>query len=434
MEFLTGLNVIIFLYDAVAFYRKPDSIYLFLKLCFSFIIGVGVLFLQVMVATVGYKFEVRDLEVIQQLFLLGYLALVSGAWVTSKAAGLMMPSTRRAPQFAQGPSARGSKLTQSGLHALALASLFSVAAYVALNGLSFGQGSYEDRYKDAQGMGILLRLFPAFLPYAAYRLVVAKDRSEFIRVAAVAMLFTGFMYIALEGYRQILIAALLITLVIALKRRFLPAPLVAVTALLALPGVIGLSFLRYIGESSAVTFQDPIVAAFYYTQGDLFPIDAPLRTFWWCSARECPGWGPFLNHFTHLIPRAIWPEKPDIQFDAAGYYTQVIIGYYRNVTLSSTIFSEAIMIGGYWAVPMFMFVSGVLAKLFSIWADRATGIMRFILLSNVYIGFFWIREGLENGLLRIIFAVIFLLIALLLAPLVATLPSRTVGHARFKGA
>jgi len=412
MEYLSVLNVVLLLRDGKAFYRDPTSTLEFLRFCLSFIIGFGIVFLQLMDATVGYKFQVMDLDVIQGMYLTGYASLLIGSLAGALFLRLF---PKRIVPIPFGAPEQVSPAAKTALYSLATLSVAAVMVYVAVTGLSFGSSSYESRYTDAQGMGILLRLFPAFLPFLTYRLCIAKTRAEYVRVSVVGLLYTAFMYIALDGYRQILIAAFCLTLLLGLKRGYFKGWVLIGCFVAMVPALVGLSFLRYSGDEGGATFTDPIIAALYYLQGDLFPIDAPLRTYWWCHYNECPGATPFMSHFLHLVPRFLWPEKPDILLDSAGYYTQVIVGYSRMVTLSSTILSEAIMIGGLGAVPLIFFFSGFLARAFTILTERANGALKFILLSNVWIGFFWIREGLENGLLRIFFAFVFFAMGVLIA-------------------
>lgn len=415
MEYVTVLNIAILTLDIRAWYRRPDSIYLFFKFCFSLIIGFGILFLQLMNATVGYKFVLPDLGGMELCYLIGYVGIITGSrlgiWTYLLLTGSQRPGI--ALPFGEPEAVRG----RYGLYSLGIISMLAVVLYVGVTGFSFGQGSYEARYEDAQGMGIILRLFPAFLPFAAYKLTVAKSPREFWRSALVLVGFTFVMLIALEGYRQLMISAALLTVIIALKRKYVPLWVQLAIAVSALPALVSLSFLRYGGEVQAAGFTDPLTRIFYYIQGDLFPLDAPIRIIQWCDIRDCPGLEVFWNHLTLLVPRFLWPDKPAILLDAAGYYTQIVIAYNRALTLSATIIGEGFLIGSFGAIFAICVISGWLARILSVWMDRSTGMIKFILLANVPMGFFWVREGLENGILRTIFILAFLGIGTLTAPI-----------------
>jgi hypothetical protein len=427
MEFAIWLNILLVILDARRFSSNPRSIYAFFKFCYSFIIGFGIVFIQIMDAVVGYKFVLRDLEVLEYAFVLGYIGIIVGSWLSTIVLRFVSKPANidEVPQY--GDAIVVSAHTKSGLSALAFLSIMSVAIYVAATGLNFGSGSYEARYEDAQGMGFLLRLFPAILPFAAYKLSAVRGPKEFWTFAIVLIAFTGFTYVALNGYRQLLIAGGLLVVIIGLSRRYISGFWLAILGLIIFPTfILTLSFLRYSGEVSS-PFRSPLEAAFYFIQGDVFPVDAPLRTYWWCLYKGCPGPDVIWAHLGYAVPRFLWPNKPDLLLDAAGYYTQVITGYGRFVTLSSTILGESFMAGGWWAVWWLGLGSGILTRVCSIWLERSRGLVGFILLANVYMGFFWVREGFENGLYRILLMLTYFMIALILAPIVASfsLPKKT---------
>ena len=407
------INFILFGLEAAFFIRSPYSIWNFLRFCYALILGVGINFVVLMDEFVGYKFRLYDLDVIQRYYLLGYGCM----WIGFAATYFFIRSIREIGSF--NPSTSGQKFLQSqrvtkhGLRWLMALSVFASLAYLAKTGLSFGQGSYQSRYNDAEGSGIFLLFIPAFLPWAAYILNRAEKKIEFYIISLMVLAYAAGTFVLLHGYRQLLIASILLTIVLGVRKGILNRGVILIAIARYPIIVIGLTFIRYASEQST-PFADQFTASLYYIQGDLFPIDAPLRTYWFChdGGNICPGFQVFSDHLTKFLPRVFFPDKPLIAMDAAGFYTQQIVGYGRQLTLSSTILSEALMMQSIVKFSAIFVASGVICAGLQAFLRYSSGrtILFYVVLSNLYMGFFWVREGLEDALNRLIIMGVYVVI------------------------
>jgi oligosaccharide repeat unit polymerase len=374
-----------------------------------------------MEAVVGYKFELRDLDVIEYYYLAGYTSILLGGAAFS-GVKFALGNAMQGSVVSRGQAQETSKMTQHALYGLATASFLSMMLYTLQHGITFGSRGYESRYEDAAGNGIFLILFPTFLPLMAFGLSNAKSKSVYVSYSLIALLWAFWTFLILNGYRQILIATILLIAIVAIKRKYLSSRSILALGCTVLPAfVVGLSFLRYVGEASNSPFASNMQAAFYYIQGDLFPVDAVLKSYWYCNYVNCPGSSVIYNHLLRFIPRAIWTDKPDFMLDAAGYYTRAVVGYERNVTLSPTIVGEAILAGGWNTFLIITFAAGFITQLCTAWLNRSVGVFKYLLLANVYMGFFWVREGFSNGIYRIIAIFLFYAMGVILAPFVGSI-------------
>lgn len=412
-------SIAIFTLELLFFLRRPLSVFRFFTFCYATIVGLGVPVVMLIDALSGYKFQLRDLDRIQIMYVAAYALIYLGAFPVLWLGRLLRDKTG-ATQTSLTDFGKDS-LTyaqRGGLVTLLMMSIGATLIYLATSGFSFGSSGYESRYEEASGSGPLLLFIPAFLPYAAYRLATAKGLRNFFYVAIVLIAFNLFIFVLLNGYRQLLIGSALLCLIAAVGRGFIPRWTIIPAAIFVFPVVaLSMSFARYAGEEST-PFADKTAAALYYIQGDVFPIDAPMRIMWYCDTQDCPGTDVFVSHLQKFVPRGAWPDKPKILPDSAGFYTQTVLNYKRQLTLSSTIMGEALLMGSMPLAALIMVLSGFFAALMTaMFQTSRASIPYFIYLANIYIGFFWVREGFEDAINRVVIMIVYGVIACSVAAL-----------------
>lgn len=390
------------------FYDEPASWFRFSALCYSVMFFGGVSLVLVMEYLFEFKMPVQEISKIYIDALLGGFAAYVGFWLFF----LFMPRPKLKLEFP--PRLKMSEI--KALRILAVISLLCIFIFVGANGLNLGNVEYEHRYDASRGWGAVILFFPAFLPFAYFTVANSKGLFGFLVWSSFA-LFVGFMtYVALSGYRQIAIGALLIVLVVAIRRQYVRKWHILPGLFLLTGGIVLMSFARYAGDQTGVDFDTWWMAAFYYLQGDIFPVDAPLKIYLHniSSGNSYQGIDVVLSHFGKIVPRFLWDDKPAIVYDSAGYYTQVIVDYGRGVTLSPTVMGEGYLIGGPYAFYVLMFVSAIILCWMDRFAEKRRAFSYFVI-SFVYAGFFFVREGFSELLLRIFFVGVFYFVFLLLA-------------------
>lgn len=379
------------------FHRDPFSIFKFSALCYSIMLIGGVSVVLLSDILFGYKMPLGGIRVIFLDAVIGLLLM------HAIHAGLTFMAFRR-----NGHGGALHTVNRWSLAALAVLSVSSIFVFAAANGISLGQTDYEHRYEAARGWGPFLVFFPAFLPFAFYQIHQSKGVAGFLGYSLAAISVGMITYFVMSGYRQVLIGVVILSCCVAIERNYIKKwhflPGIGLFFLL----LVSLSFLRYAGDSAGLSaFDSAGVAAFYYIQGDVFPVDAPLKIReFHAMYGEMPGLDVVFNHLLKLVPRAVWAEKPHILLDSAGFYTQQVVGYTRGVTLSPTLLGEGYLVGG---VPGFYLA--VLAGSIVLWAMdwvRSASYPGFYLVGSfIYGGFFFIREGFSELLLRALFACVF---------------------------
>lgn len=376
--------------------------------------NLGYALLSASVYLITYKMDLYRLSDVGFLSVLGFGLLVIGNAIVRSLFASKIKRPRALLVFG-----RKSKSGEFALVILLALSVLSILAMGLYGDSEFGSTGYESRYDESRGRGLFLIFMPAFLPYVAYKLINSESRKEFVKYSLIAVALALFVYVVLNGYRQIFAAALLLIGVSALVKRYITPAIIVFGILVIFPVLItALSFLRYIGEEDKA-FDSVSEAAFYYIQGDIFPIDAVIKILYHVEAHGPAGFDIFLTHFYRLVPRFFWSDKPDILLNAAGYYTQVVVGYERGVTLSPTIMGEGLLIGGYPGFFVIVFLAGAFASYYDILMLRKFKhnytVINIILFANMYFGFFMIREGLESALYRFVISMVFAMIAALMS-------------------
>jgi oligosaccharide repeat unit polymerase len=402
------------LYTYSRFHRDPFSIFRFSAFCYAVVLLGGVSVVLIGDALFGFKMPINSIRLIFVDCLIGLLIIHA-----ARAGMALVFGNRPAGAVALQSDQRWA------MGALAAISVLSITIFAAANGVSFGQTDYEYRYEAARGWGPLIMLMPAFLPFAFYAIFNSKSFLSYVVISLSAMAIGLFTYFVLSGYRQIFIGTVIATCCVAMHRNYIKIwhLIPGLAAFFAF--IIGLSFLRYSGDSGAADFDSIGIAAFYYIQGDVFPIDAPMKIReYYDFFGTPPGVDVMFNHILKIVPRALWHDKPLILLDAAGFYTQHVVGYARGVTLSPTMLGEGYLVGGSIAFYVSCLLGSAVLYLLDLFRTRGGRAAFYFVGSCVYGGFFFVREGFSELVLRAFFILAFFLIYACLRYFFQGLPRR----------
>src|SRR4249919_2222708 len=266
------LNILIASFGLLYYAKRPFSWFRLGLASYSLMFFGGISLIVAMDETFGYKMPIDGLVGIVFVDAVIGLGILLGVKL---AYGRMFPTTR-APKELLPPLKQASRI---GLIALAAVSLASLLLFIAANGISVGNVDYEYRYDASRGWGLAILFFPAFLPLSYYLLTRADSLGRFVVVSIATLAVGALTYVALSGYRQILVGAALIITGIAFQRGYLKRWHVLPGVFLLFCTLIALSFARYAGDRGGTEFAEKWQAGFYYLQGDVFPVDAPLRIY-----------------------------------------------------------------------------------------------------------------------------------------------------------
>lgn len=392
------LNVGGVVYFARNFYFNHFSWYSFALFCYALMFLGGYSLISIFDHYYGYKMPIWNLDLIYVDSLVGlFLMILSGLVLRKKKVNISSPMFVNVYGEVR------------ALKILGVLSGTAIFTYIAANGLSIGAEDYSYRYDTSRGWGGVILFFPAFLPVCCYYLFSAEGKVQYAKRAFFMLLIGLLTFIVMSGYRQIFIAVALSIGVIAIHKKYVSLSMFFYGIIAGLCFLVFLSFVRYLGDSGDTPL-DFVETLFYYIQGDVFPIDAPLKIYeYYQGVNDNPGWDVFAAHFSKLIPRFIWSDKPMLLSNAAGYYTMEVAEYARSVTLSPTVMGEAYLIGGRVYFYLIMLFAGVTLRFVDIMLEKTKSqLVFFSLLSFQYAGFFFVREGVSELLMRIFVISIFI--------------------------
>ena len=403
MSMLLLLNISLTFYSLWDMSSSAISLTKITLFFLNFIVGFGVFIVFIIDIFYGYKMPITELPQVEILYLTSVLFFMITVFLFNR----IVNSKKKLKNH----NFRLVSDIRFPLFSLALLSIICVLLYVLVAGISFGKSSYELRYTNARGVGFLLVFFPAFIPYFIFELErCMKDRLDFKRfflVSVVGLSYSGLLFVVLGGYRQILMGVSMLIGFYLLKYKVIAFKSMFIAIFTIFPALlVFLSFLRYGGETTV--FYSPLEASLYYIQGDLFPVDAILKTIFFLETYASPGSEVFFDHFLRLVPRYFYPDKPLILNNTAGFYTQEIIQYSRGVTLSPTLVTEGLLINGLVGVILISVFTALFCCSYDFILIRTNdAILYCCLVSFVFMGFFIIREGLESGVYRFIVMLVF---------------------------
>ena len=274
--------------------------------------------------------------------------------------------------------------------------VLSISLYVYFNGLVlFKQGGYENRYVSNIGLGMITLFFPFGLIYLLSKYFLLTEKRKWL-VFLYSFIYAVVVFVVKGGQRQIGFAALFNFFVLLYLYKE-----VKVLRLLFL-GFVGLLFVniiavfRYVDDVSNIDVLSLVTPVIYHIYDGLMPVDALLNIInYYHEGGHMPGFEVVLNQFLVLVPRAIWPGKPEIMMNAGNFYTMHILNRDMFITYSPTFLGELFLIGGYLACFVGSFITGVMLNYIDKLINNRKGLLMIYFLSFIFLlNFNLYREGL----------------------------------------
>ena len=311
-----------------------------------------------------------------------------------------------------------------------LLSSISILYFLSKNGLLIlTSTSYEERYSSNLGLGILTRFFPFFIAGLVISFFLKPTYKRWKRNITLGIILGLLTYMVMGGYRQIIAIHIFVFLILGYHYSFIKLKTIIRIGVISIPLLMFMALFRYgINSSSELGFNFLI-----FTMDTFSPYDSFVKIIEYYNNHQeekFQGFSIIVNEFSSLIPRAIWTSKPELVLNAGNFYTQEILKYNANVTISPTILGSLFLINGVFAIFFGALFLGLTLKWFdkkmyytSIVSIREKGNFHNVLYSVFYYYIlFYVptiaREGIEVFFQRVVMAYIIFITFIFLSKII----------------
>lgn len=262
---------------------------------------------------------------------------------------------------------------------------------------------YLDRYEANRGLGLITLLIKMYIPAIIlfYLLNPSKGRLLFSLLLAIG--FGLLSYLAIGGYRQILIMGVASLIFHKVLHKGISSFKVVLYSIIGVASLYYLAMFRY-----NINVDDTALGLLIgFTQDSLSPFNSFTKIFEYINTTsEYQNFKLFLAHFQIIIPRILWEGKPELILNSGNFYTQHVINYESALTISPTLAGELYLMRGFWS----LFIGFGLIAVMNVFLERIviyykesniqSIVQNTFFLVVIFNAFWLVREGLEVYIYR----------------------------------
>lgn len=286
---------------------------------------------------------------------------------------------------------------------LAVVGLGALLTFIVLNnGLLLFQLEKYSQIFSPQVQGVALkRFFYFFLVALLLYFFMKPSRVRWWVLLVLGVAFGVLSYLAVGGTRANLAMAVLFFVLIGLYQGYLSVKWLGLFAVFGVVVMFGLALARYgldvQGREAWFTF-------LYLTRDTFSPWENVAKIL--SSELEFQGLMPIVRDFYVYIPQQFWPERPEIVWNTANYFTKTVLGNQSGLAMSPTLIGSFYIMGGFPLIVLGMvLVGGILAvfdRLFA-YGQAYSAIAQAFCLGQLFNLIVLVREGADAFFSRFFF-------------------------------
>ena len=228
----------------------------------------------------------------------------------------------------------------------------------------FKEGTYENKNIANRGNGLYRILFNFYLPLAT--LIATSIYWKHLKVILIFGFSLGLLiYLIYGGGRAPAIMPVLLPILLLYHRKLIKTKKLLNYGLFLFLLIISMTFVRYNSYFEERNV-NPALDLLYKLQGSFSPVDSFGTIIKHVPSYLNYQYDAVFNSLLMLIPRAIWDDKPDQIGVASVIYTQKILNYSQDLTISPTLLGELYLYGGIIGIIIGMLLTSILI----VWLER----------------------------------------------------------------
>ncbi|CDG23110.1 putative ECA polymerase [Xenorhabdus poinarii G6] len=318
--------------------------------------------------------------------------------------GTLMMTSPRKPLFTM-------NRVETNLAWLLLAgiAIVTVGLFFMQNGfLLFKLQSYNQIFSSKVSGVALKRFFYFFIPAMLVVFFLKPTKARWLCFLVGTVGFGILTYVIVGGTRANIIIAFALFLFIGIVRGWITLWMLFAAGMMGVVGMFWLALKRYGLEVSGA---EAFYTFLYLTRDTFSPWENLALLLDNYSKIDFQGLAPIIRDFYVFIPNWVWPDRPNLVWNTANYFTWDVLNNHSGLAISPTLIGSLVVMGGVFFIPLGAIVVGFLIKWFD-WIYEAgkqesnrykAAILQAFCFGAIFNMIVLAREGVDSFVSRVVF-------------------------------
>ncbi|AYA41396.1 ECA oligosaccharide polymerase [Xenorhabdus nematophila] len=292
---------------------------------------------------------------------------------------------------------------------LAGIAFFTVGSFFMQNGfLLFKLQSYSQIFSSQVSGVALKRFFYFFIPAMLVVFFLKPTKIRWVCFLVGTVGFGILTYVIVGGTRANIIIAFALFLFIGIVRGWITLWMLFAAGGMGIIGMFWLALKRY---SLDVSGAEAFYTFLYLTRDTFSPWENLALLLDNYSKIDFQGLAPIIRDFYVFIPSWLWPDRPNLVWNTANYFTWDVLNNHSGLAISPTLIGSLVVMGGVFFIPLGAIMVGFIIKWFD-WVYEAgkqetnrykAAILQAFCFGAIFNMIVLAREGVDSFVSRVVF-------------------------------
>ncbi|MBD1227488.1 ECA oligosaccharide polymerase [Xenorhabdus griffiniae] len=292
---------------------------------------------------------------------------------------------------------------------LAGIAIVTVGSFFMQNGfLLFKLQSYSQIFSSQVSGVALKRFFYFFIPAMLVVFFLKPTKVRWLCFLVGTVGFGVLTYVIVGGTRANIIIAFALFLFIGIVRGWITLWMLFTAGAMGVVGMFWLALKRY---SLDVSGAEAFYTFLYLTRDTFSPWENLALLLDNYSKIDFQGLVPIIRDFYVFIPGWVWPDRPNLVWNTANYFTWDVLDNHSGLAISPTLIGSLVVMGGVFFIPLGAIAVGFIIKWFD-WIYEAgkqesnrykAAILQAFCFGAIFNMIVLAREGVDSFVSRVVF-------------------------------
>ncbi|PHM62243.1 ECA oligosaccharide polymerase [Xenorhabdus ishibashii] len=292
---------------------------------------------------------------------------------------------------------------------LAGIAIVTVGSFFMQNGfLLFKLQSYSQIFSSQVSGVALKRFFYFFIPAMLVVFFLKPTKVRWLCFLVGTVGFGILTYMIVGGTRANIIIAFALFLFIGIVRGWITLWMLFTAGAMGIVGMFWLALKRY---SLDVSGAEAFYTFLYLTRDTFSPWENLALLLDNYSKIDFQGLAPIIRDFYVFIPSWVWPDRPNLVWNTANYFTWDVLNNRSGLAISPTLIGSLVVMGGVFFIPLGAIAVGFIIKWFD-WIYEAgkqesnrykAAILQAFCFGAIFNIIVLAREGVDSFVSRVVF-------------------------------
>ncbi|WP_338883688.1 MULTISPECIES: ECA oligosaccharide polymerase [Xenorhabdus] len=292
---------------------------------------------------------------------------------------------------------------------LAGVAIVTVGSFFMQNGfLLFKLQSYSQIFSSQVSGVALKRFFYFFIPAMLVVFFLKPTKVRWLCFLVGTVGFGILTYVIVGGTRANIIIAFALFLFIGIVRGWITLWMLFTAGAMGIVGMFWLALKRY---SLDVSGAEAFYTFLYLTRDTFSPWENLALLLDNYSKIDFQGLAPIIRDFYVFIPSWVWPDRPNLVWNTANYFTWDVLDNHSGLAISPTLIGSLVVMGGVFFIPLGAIAVGFIIKWFD-WIYEAgkqesnrykAAILQAFCFGAIFNMIVLAREGVDSFVSRVVF-------------------------------